>query len=356
MGSLITELMTGVRTIEVTEDEAGMRLDRWFRHHFPGLKHGRLERLLRTGQIRLDGRRTKAGERIAPGQRVRVPPGIADIGKLSGPANGTTAERGTRPISKTERAFIERLVIHRDAHVIALAKPPGLAVQGGSGTARHLDRLLDALAPPGGERPRLVHRLDKDTSGVLLLAATRQAAAKLTKAFRRGAARKVYWALVIGRPRPEEGLVTLPLVKARGLGRGGARAGERVAVADADTPGARPARSHYRLVAHASDRLSWLELRPETGRTHQLRVHMSALGHPIVGDGKYGGARAHPGGEIARKLHLHARALTVPHPAGGTFHIRAPLPDHMAASWALLGFEEAAGDALIEMHDEEQGP
>ncbi len=314
--------MSGVEKKRVASAEDGMRLDRWFTSHFPGVTHGQLQKLLRTGQVRVNGARAKANMRISRGQEVRIPP-LPD-------APAPPAREG---ISAREAAFVQGLVIYKDDDILALNKPPGLAVQGGSATTEHLDRLLDALTFDAPERPRLVHRLDKDTSGVLLLARSREAAAKLGRSLKHRSARKLYWALVIGIPKPDKGEIKLALAKRGGHGE------ERVHPADADDPEAKLAITRYALLERAGTRLAWLAMTPITGRTHQLRAHAAAIGHPIVGDGKYGGADAHPGGEIPRKLHLHARRIVIPHPRGGVFDIAAPLPHHMKGTWDLLGLD-----------------
>jgi 23S rRNA pseudouridine955/2504/2580 synthase len=311
-----------VETVTIADAEAAQRLDRWFKRHYPALGHARLERLLRTGQIRVDGKRACAGDRLDPGQRIRLPPLI----ELPPPAPALA-------VAPADAARLQRQILHQDAAVIVLNKPPGLAVQGGTGAERHLDGLLDALRFGSDERPRLVHRLDRDTSGVLVIARTAAAAAFLTRAFRDRATRKIYWALVAGRPKPEQGRVDLALAKRAGAG------GERVRP---DPEEGKRAVSHYRVVESAGERASWLALRPVTGRTHQLRAHCAAIGTPILGDFKYGGAQALLAGlPTTRRLHLHARALALPHPAGGTLRIAAPLPPHMRESWEFFGF---AGD------------
>jgi 23S rRNA pseudouridine955/2504/2580 synthase len=317
--------MSGVQTITVKADDAQIRLDRWFKRHFPTLAHGHLEKLLRTGQIRLDGRRAEAGARVAAGQVVRVPP----LGEA--PAADRTG--APAPIRDSDAAMLRNAVLHRDADVIVIDKPAGLAVQGGTGTERHLDALLDALRFDAPDRPRLVHRLDKDTSGVLVLARSAAAAASLAAAFRGKTVRKAYWALTVGVPKPREGRIDLPLAKLMGSG------GERV-VAD-DDEGKR-AISFYRTIAHAGTKIAWLALEPLTGRTHQLRAHAAAIGTPILGDGKYGAAAAHPAGvPNARRLHLHARAIQFPHPRGKTITVAAPLPPHLRDTWAFFGFAES---------------
>ena len=311
-------------TVAIRAEDADQRLDRWLRRRYPGLSQGRIEKLLRTGQIRLDGKRVEARERVYAGQEVRLPP------HLDAPA----PPQARAAVDERDAAFIRRLVIHEDADVIALDKPAGLAVQGGTGTTRHVDGMLDALAV-GGERPRLVHRLDRDTSGILLLGRNARAAAKLAEAFRGKEARKVYWALVAGVPHPLRGRIDLALAKVAGAG------GERVA---ASAEQGQRAITLYATVDHAADRAAWLALMPVTGRTHQLRVHcVEALGTPVVGDAKYGGDRAViPGDGVARQLHLHARALSIPHPAGDRLTLRAKLPPHMRASWKFLGFDPSA--------------
>ena len=321
--------MTGVQTIEVTDADADRRLDRWFRQHFPDLPHGRLEKLLRTGQIRVDGARVRASTRLAAGQEIRVPPLGAAPPRRRGPM------RPTADPSDLERAH--ELVIHRDDHVIAINKPPGLAVQGGTGVRRHLDAMLDGLTFGAPERPRLVHRLDKDTSGVLLLGRTPRAAAGLAAAFRGRAAEKTYWALVVGIPPRRDGRIDTALAK-RQVAAPGAR-GERVAA----VAGGRRAVTDYAVIGTAGRKVAWLALRPLTGRTHQLRVHCTALGTPILGDGKYGGRDAFLAGVPgAARLHLHARAIRMPHPAGGSLEVVAEMPPALAASWRFFGFDPAA--------------
>nr|WP_221238500.1 RluA family pseudouridine synthase [Roseospira visakhapatnamensis] len=305
-------------------------MDRWFRRHFPTVSHGRLEKLLRTGQVRVDGGRVKASTRLSAGQSVRVPP-LPPPGDAS--AEAPRAARGAAPVSDADRAALRAAVLHEDDALIVLNKPAGLATQGGSGQTRHLDAMLDALRRPAdSERPRLVHRLDKDTSGVLVLARTAAAARALTAAFRHRETRKVYWALVVGAPRPRAGTLRLALSK-----EPGAR-GERMVP---DPAGGLSAVTDYQIVDDATGTVSWLWMEPRTGRTHQLRAHALALGTPILGDGKYGGQAAFlDGAEVDRRLHLHARLLVLPHPDGGTLTVQAPLPPHMADAFAYFGFTE----------------
>ena len=314
--------MSALRTVTVEPGERDMRLDRWFRSRYPQLTQGRLQKLLRTGQVRVDGKRVKAGQRLSPGQQVRVPPLPAAPPPLP----------LALPLGEAEIRALRERVIHMDDAVLVIDKPAGLAVQGGTGQRRHLDLMLDALKMGAPERPRLVHRLDKDTSGVLVLARHRRAAAALADAFRAKTAVKLYWALVVGVPRPRRGTIDLALAKRPGA------TGERVV---ADRSGRR-ALTHYAVVENAGQRAAWLALMPLTGRTHQLRAHCAEMGTPIVGDGKYGGADAELAGDFGRGLHLLARSLNLPHPDGGRLEVSAELPPHMAQSFAALGFR--AGD------------
>ena len=328
-----------LETITVTDQDGESRLDRWFRRHYPSLGHGHLEKLLRTGQIRVDGRKAKSGDRVSPGMAIRVPPlpSMSPQSMLFGLTPSPESRSRMRPQDET---LLRDLVIHRDDHAIVLNKPAGLAVQGGSNTTRHVDGMLDGLRFGNAERPRLVHRLDKDTSGVLLLARSAAAAAFFTRAFRDKTTRKNYWALVAGQPKLPRGRIDLSLTK------GGAKGRERVHAGD----DGKDAVTYYTLVDSAGDRMSWLALLPLTGRTHQLRAHCAAIGTPIVGDGKYGGAAAHSAGAIAaHRLHLHARALEIPHPAGFTLKTTAPLPPHMLRMWEFLGFARDAPDPFAEL-------
>ncbi len=325
--------MSVARTVDVIPGDDGIRLDRWFKRHFPHVTQARLQKWLRTGQVRVDGGRVKAGHRLVAGQTVRVPP----------PASGESPPPPPpRPqVPAAAAAALVAAVLHRDDHVLAINKPPGLAVQGGTGTVRHVDAMLDALRFGAEERPRLVHRLDKDTSGVLLLARTAAAAAALTAAFRSKAARKAYWAEVVGVPRPAAGRIDLAMAKLPG------HRGDRVT---ADAASGKRAITLYRIVERAGSRAAWLWMEPLTGRTHQLRAHAAALGTPVLGYGKYGGRDAHfPGHEVSSRMHLHARAIRIPHPAGGILEVMAPLPEHMVATWNFLGFHEKEADAFEEI-------
>ncbi|MEC9368356.1 MAG: RluA family pseudouridine synthase [Pseudomonadota bacterium] len=319
--------MNSVQTIEVAEGEDGMRLDRWFRQHYPKLGHAHLQKLLRTGQIRVDGGRAKANARLETGQKVRVPP-VGDAAALA------AVERPTPDLNQKDSLMLQQAVLHKDSDVIVLNKPYGLAVQGGTKTDRHLEAMFDALIFDADDRPRLVHRLDRDTTGVLLLARSRAVARDLGRVFRTRSARKIYWALVAGVPKPAQGKIDVPLKKVR------TAEGDRVVAAELGDKEAQRAVTHYAVLGRVGDLASWVTLKPVTGRTHQLRAHMDLIGHPIVGDPKYGRRLEFQGGEIPNKLHLHARRLTLPHPRGGTLDVTAPLPEHMRRTWETLGLDE----------------
>ncbi|MDE0878665.1 MAG: RluA family pseudouridine synthase [Sphingomonas bacterium] len=320
----------GVREFNVGFDDDGIRLDRWFKRHLPDTSFTTVAKWARTGQLRVDGSRATPGDRIVAGQILRVPP--------PEPTHVDEKPKRERPaLSDDQTAFARDMVIHKDLQGLVLNKPPGLATQGGTKTHEHVDGLLDALQYEAEGRPKLVHRLDKDTSGALLVARTSRAAAFFAKAFSGRTARKVYWALIVDVPSIDDGMIELPIGKQPGTG------GEKMHV---DEENGAPARTRYRVIERAGNRAAWVELQPFTGRTHQLRVHMAAIGHPIVGDGKYGGAAAFLTGGISRKMHLHARRIRVDHPDGGTIDVTADLPTHFAESLKQLGFDEALGDAL----------
>lgn len=322
--------MSDVRTFTVTEDDDGIRLDRWFKRHLPEVSFNIVSRWARTGQLRLAGKRAVPGDRVEAGQEIRVPPLEA------APARPARAQPRREPLTPDEEQFVRDMVIHEDPGAFVLNKPPGLATQGGTKTHQHLDRLLDGLAGEGA-RPKLVHRLDKDTSGALLVARSARSAGHFAKAFSGRTARKVYWAIVVGVPDTEEGVIDAPLAKQPGTG------GEKMHV---DHEDGLPAKTRWRVIDHAGNRAAWVELQPLTGRTHQLRAHMAALGYPIVGDAKYGGAEAFLTGGISRKLHLHARRIRIDAPDGGKIDVKAELPQHFAESLATMGFDTGAGDAL----------
>jgi 23S rRNA pseudouridine955/2504/2580 synthase len=319
--------MREVRTLYVDKGEEGVRLDRWFKRRWPHLNHIQIQKLTRSGQIRVDGARAKPDTRLSAGNQVRVPP-LPDA-----PAPG---EREKKGIDAREAAFAKSLVLYEDEEVLALNKPSGLAVQGGTKTTKHVDRLLSAWGE-GLERPRLVHRLDRDTSGVLVLGKTPAAAAKLGGAFARRKAQKVYWALVAGLPKPSEGVLELPLAK-RGAGDR-----EMMVPADPKDKDAEVAETEYVTLSRAADKVAWMALWPHTGRTHQLRAHMLAMGHPILGDPKYNNERSRElSGEL--KLQLHARRLVLPHPSRGALILEAPVSPEMKAGFERFGFDQHEAD------------
>jgi 23S rRNA pseudouridine955/2504/2580 synthase len=325
--------MAGVELRTVEPGEAGMRLDRWFKVHFPGLGFGHLQKLLRSGQVRIDGGRAKADTRVQPGQAIRIPPIGTDEKGPAGPLTSRTIR------NQDDGDILAKMLIHEDDKVFVFNKPAGLAVQGGSGVTRHVDGMLEAWRNKKGEKPRLVHRLDRHTSGALVVAKTRLAAMKLAEAFRHRETQKTYWALVKGVPKTRDGRISSWLVREQ------TPDGDRMRVARHGEKGADHAISHYRVVEQAGQTLSWLEMEPYTGRTHQLRVHAVEIGCPIIGDPKYFEADQNwefPGG-LQNRLHLHARRIVIPHPDRGRIDVTADMPPHMIQSWNLLGFDEAAG-------------
>jgi 23S rRNA pseudouridine955/2504/2580 synthase len=328
---------TGVQTATVAADEAGMRVDRFLEARFPGLSFSHIQRIIRKGELRVNGKRVQPKDRLAAGQAVRIPPLRLDAPK---PA------RADSEVDKT-RAFLASITLYEDADVLVLNKPMGLSVQGGSGTVRHVDGMLETLRDAQGQRPRLVHRLDKDTAGCLLVAKTRFAASALAKTFRTRAARKIYWALVAGVPKPRQGRVSTFLAKEE------AETDSFMRIARHGEEGASHAITYYAVVETAARQLTWLSLKPVTGRTHQLRAHAAHINHPIVGDPKYFNRDDWelPGG-LQNRLHLLARRIVVPHPRGGTVDVTAPLPPHMQQSWNLLGFDAQRYDPIVEAPEE----
>jgi 23S rRNA pseudouridine955/2504/2580 synthase len=322
--------VSDVRTFTVSEDDDGIRLDRWFKRHLPEVSFNVVSRWSRTGQLRLAGKRALPGDRVEAGQEIRVPPL-----EIAPQPNGRL-QRKREQLTPEEEQLVRDMVIYEDAAAYVLNKPPGLATQGGTKTHQHLDRLLDGLAGEAG-RPKLVHRLDKDTSGALLVARTARSAGHFAKAFSGRTARKVYWAIVVGVPDAAEGTIDAPLAKQPGTG------GEKMHI---DREDGLPAKTRWRVIDRAGNRAAWVELQPLTGRTHQLRAHMASIGHRIVGDAKYGGAEAFLTGGISRKLHLHARRIRIDAPEGRKIDVTAELPPHFAESLAMLGFETSAGAAM----------
>lgn len=376
-----SRLHTSVQQLEVSEGEEGLRLDRWFRHRFPGLALSHLNRIVRKGQVRVGGKRATTATRLQPGDIVRVPP--LNIDPLAAPA----VRRA--PASSEDAKYLQSITLHEDKHLLVLNKPHGLAVQGGPGVKRHVDGLLASVISHDGQQARLVHRLDKDTAGVLLVARTRKMAADLGEIFRTRQTQKVYWSLVHGVPKPPQGRISLFLKKGAGMtGDRSARSSQRMAergrkhtgkpspqpkmskaqsekmlIAKHGEDAAQHSVTYYTIVDKVAPRLSWLSMKPITGRTHQLRAHAEAIGHAIIGDPKYtmglaendprinDPLRALPSG-IEKKLHLLARRLVLPHPRGGILDVTAPLPPHMRHTFDMFGFDDAQYDPIDDAPEE----
>jgi 23S rRNA pseudouridine955/2504/2580 synthase len=321
-----------VEIVTVKDSEDGLRLDRFLKGRYPALGFGQLQKILRTGQVRVDGARAKPLTRVATGQSVRIPP-LGEAQKPGAPKNAGNA---------TDAAFIKSLILYEDKDVMVLNKPFGLAVQGGSGTTRHIDGMLAALAGPDGERPKLVHRLDRDTAGCLIVAKNRKAASALGKTFGSRSARKIYWAIVPGVPEPNQGRISTFLAK------DGAAGNEKMRVAQHGERDASHAITYYAVVERAAQRASWLSLKPVTGRTHQLRAHLAHIGHAIMGDPKYGERLNDLSDDIPKKLMLLARRITLPHPKGGTIDVTAPLPEHFKEAFDVFGFDQKSDDPIVD--------
>ncbi len=324
--------MAEVKRHEVAADEEGMRLDRWFKVHFPQVTFAYLNKLTRTGQVRVGAGRCKTNSRLKAGDEIRIPPLAFDKRPADVP------KEDAAPLSKEERRLFQSMVIHEDKDIFVLNKPAGFAVQGGTKTFQHLDGLLMGLGVELGERPLLVHRLDRDTSGVIVVAKRRAVAASLGKLFATRNVQKTYWALTKGVPKPAQGKIDVALIKAKGPDGDRMRASK-----DGEEDDEQKAVTQYAVIDKASSVVAWLSLKPMTGRQHQLRAHCAHIGVPILGDNKYGGDVDLPE-DIANKLHLHARRLVFPHPRGGEVDITAPLPKHMIESFNSLGFDATRYD------------
>ena len=358
---------TGVQTLNVEADEAGMRLDRWFKRRFPGLALSHLAKIARKGEVRVDGKRVDTATRLEEGQAVRVPPLTLEA----------PAAPAVKRVSPEDAQAIRNMVLFEDKHVMVLNKPFGLAVQGGSGTKHHIDGMLASLADEKGNRPVLVHRLDRDTSGVLLIAKSRKMAADLGEIFRSRRAQKIYWALVEGVPKPAQGRISLYLAKGAAVGDEragpGASRGRQISASRSDArkdmekmrvarhgeDDAQHSLTYYAIVDKLAPKCAWLSMKPLTGRTHQLRAHAEAIGHPIFGDPKYGhedhrrrDAMHQMPDSLERKLHLLARRLVLPHPAGGVIDVTAPLPPHMQKTWDMFGFDTKQYDPIVDAPEE----
>jgi 23S rRNA pseudouridine955/2504/2580 synthase len=342
---IVNEPIMSATTVHIAKDDDGIRVDRWFKRHYPALNHVALEKLLRKGEVRVDGKRAKSSERLSTGQTLRLPPQIESV-------HSAAAEKRTKPSTVSAqprgdtRKSLEDIVIYMDSSVIVLNKPSGLATQGGSGLSQHVDGMLGTLQYEKKQKPRLVHRLDRDTSGVLVVARTASVAANLSASLAKRDAQKVYWALVKGVPKEKRGTIKLPLAKEGGHGPHGRD--ERVVAKDAGDKSAQYALTDYVVVDQAGEEYAWVAAKPLTGRTHQIRVHLASLGTPIVGDFKYGGAVSRGKGEISDRLHLHARSIDIEHPGEGRLRAEAPLPPHMQRSWKFLGFTESDARDLFQ--------
>ena len=311
--------MSGVYHIKVSDDEDGQRIDRFLQKHLKGVPFGLLQKLMRKGQIRVDSKRVKSSTRLESGQSVRIPP---------------MEERkpAERKLSEKDADFIRSIVLYDDGDIIALNKPAGLATQGGTNIKRHVDGMLDALINEEGVRPRLVHRLDKDTSGLLLLARSADVARKMGEMFKGHDIRKIYWALTVPAPEMNDGEIRAPIMKAGGAGQ------EKMIIDD----GGQHATTLFDIVERAHKQIAFVAFWPRTGRTHQIRVHAAHMGCPILGDGKYGGEDAHlEGMEYPKRVHLHARSVRFKHPMTRKFlEISAPLADELKKSWKDFGFDD----------------
>lgn len=355
-----------VQNIAIAADEEGMRLDRWFRRRWPTMGLSHLNKICRKGEVRVDGKRVEASDRLKAGNVVRVPPLKIEV--------EAPAVKRASAASPQDAKLIRDITLYEDRKLMVLNKPWGLAVQGGSGTTRHIDGMLQTMTEEMGERPVLVHRLDRDTSGVLLIAKTRKMAADLGEIFRSRQARKIYWAIVEGVPKPLQGRISLFLAKGAAMGDDRSRGRrhepapgridpEKMRIAKHGDADAQHSVTFYATVDKVAPRLAWLSMKPITGRTHQLRAHAEAIGHPIVGDPKYHGdmapndprrtdpMRSIPS-EVERKLHLLARRLVLPNPSGGMLDVTAPLPPHMKKTFNLFGFDEKQYDPIEDAPEE----
>ena len=328
--------MSEIKRHVVSAEEAGMRLDRWFKVHFPQVTFAYLNKLTRTGQVRVGAGRVKTNTRLEADQEIRVPPLAFD----KRPAD--TPKTDVKPLTPQERRLFDSMVIHEDRDIFILNKPSGFAVQGGTKTFQHLDGLLMGLGVELGERPLLVHRRDRDTSGVIVVAKRRAVAAALGKLFATRAVKKTYWAIVKGVPKPAQGRVEAALIKAKGLDGDRMRPSQKGEEEDEQR-----AVTHYAVIDKASIIAAWVSLKPITGRQHQLRAHMQHIGTPILGDDKYGGDSDMPDG-VPKRLHLHARRIVFPHPRDGIIDITAPLPDHMRQTFDMFGFDPDRYDGADE--------
>ncbi len=331
--------MSKVTFYNVSFEDQDQRLDRWLKRQFPTINQIKIEKWCRKGEIRINSGRVKPSKRLVLGEVVRVPP-IENVER--------SVKHRVKVFSESDVDMIKQTVIYEDCHLLVLNKPAGLAVQGGSGQKdRHVDALSEVFRHDSVEKPKLVHRLDKHTSGILLLAKDRKTAEIMTKSFRSKRVRKIYWALVAGIPKTDVGTVRLSLNKTK-LASGLEKMVSISATEEMNFPNSKRSITDYVVIEKVSQRATWLGLSPITGRTHQLRSHMAAIGCPIIGDTKYGtkeqansgeGWGAQIGGMISRKLHLHARSITFEHPiTKQEVFFEADLPTHMAKAWNIFNW------------------
>lgn len=322
--------MNEVRHFTVEKDDNGQRLDRWMKRHTPEVPFVLAQKLIRTGQIRIDGKRAKPDTRLVAGQEIRLPP-----------VQYKEKQDGYR-LREDDAALMKQSILFDDGDILAINKPPGIASQGGNKIERHIDGMMEALVNKEGIKPRLVHRLDKDTSGVMLLARSAEMARKLGAMFSGRDMKKIYWAVTAGVPTPHSGDIRAALLKVEtGADK------DKVVI---DEENGQRASTLYEVADFAGDRAAFVVFMPRTGRTHQIRVHAAAmLGCPLLGDRKYGGVAAViEGPGVAGRLHLHARSLSFRHPkTGRVMNIEAPLPDDMKRTFAAFGFTQGHAKGLF---------
>lgn len=310
---------------KISAEENGLRLDRCLRLWIPHLPQSVIEKAARKGLLKIEGDKAKPPQRVEEGQILSFPSFFLNLEELE-------VEKKPKPLTSGDRKWLKNLILFENKEILVLNKPAGIAVQGGTNQKKSLDEML--LHYDETYTPRLVHRLDKETSGVWVVAKTLPMARWLTQAFKERTVQKMYWALVLGIPQKRKGEVSLSLVKKPDP------IGEKVRV---DSQTGLKALTSYRVIKTLSDRVAWLELIPHTGRTHQLRVHCAeGLKTPILGDGKYGGREASLLGH--KTLHLHARRLTIPLPHGGELTFEAPLSEDMRKSFEALGVVPTLND------------
>jgi len=314
--------MKDVQHIKIMPDDDGQRLDRWLKKNVEEMSFVMVQKLIRTGQIRLDGKRVKPDTRLVAGQELRLPPMDERPEKIDG-----------YRLRDEDAEMIIKSVLYDDGDVLAINKPAGIATQGGMNIERHIDGMLEALITKDGIKPRLVHRLDKETSGVLLLARSADIARKLGRMFQSREMKKIYWAITSPAPLDMEGEIKAPLIK----GTEGPNKDKMLV----DEKEGQKAFTNFEVMEVAGRKAAFVAFMPKTGRTHQIRVHAAYAGFPLLGDSKYGEKAAIEGPGITQRLHLHARSLEFLHPVTRKkLKLTAPLPSDLAKSWDALGFQK----------------